>query len=171
MIDLLLKLLARKRASVFPKMLNFSFKVKVMWKVVLFYWKKKSHFSALAQYFFKVFLNEYLINRSLLATIIIALAVNVAKAVKVPIILVVFGCVCVCVHVLLRSQQCNNQCGETLGLFWASLRGLSRLICNWACHSNRKKNEWSLNSCLYKHLNPFPHTDLIHLYEAWIPAV
>ncbi len=97
MIDLLLKLLARKRASVFPKMLNFSFKVKVMWKVVLFYWKKKSHFSALAQYFFKVFLNEYLINRSLLATIIIALAVNVAKAVKVPIILVVFGCVCVCV--------------------------------------------------------------------------
>lgn len=44
--------------------------------------------------------------------------------------------VCVCVGVCLRIQQCNNQCGETLGLFWASLQGLSRLICNQSCHRN-----------------------------------
>lgn len=140
-------------SSWFPECQAFHLRCK--WSEKLFHLTKQ----ALTLYSNKAcvgFTTGKLINR-LLVAIIVALVINLAKAVKSPIISVTFAVallwVCVCAHVVLGSQRYNNQCGETLGLFWASLRGLSRLICNRTCRRKRKK---SLNSSLYQHLNPFP---------------
>lgn len=120
------------------------------------------------------FLNGNLIKRSLLTAIIAALAVNGAKSCESP-----NNISGICRSTLLTVCVCM--------FHWEAGDVIISVVRRWV-YSGRlyevcrdsfvtepaivtAKCESSLNSCPYQNLNPLPHIDLIHLSEAWMPAV